>query len=189
MQEKLDPTALTSFTAEHFADPTNKVLVSPVDYTFNLTEADKQRIASICNQEAIYNFLFRKRLKGEPYQISSAEGFIEWARKGWENSEYFVFLTRNSAGEIVGAIDLKSNKTVDPEVGYWMDVNVPGYMSNIVAGLMKKAKKAGAVSLIAYTKPENEKSKRVLLRAGFEYAGRVDHADADGEVHDLFRHG
>jgi RimJ/RimL family protein N-acetyltransferase len=187
MSETLNSQKLSSFTAFHFSEPTKMVTVLPVNEDFTLTDEVKQQIVSICNQEAIYNFLFRKRLNGEPYQPSSAEGFITWAKQGWASGEYFVFISRDELGNIVGAIDIKSNKIVDPEIGYWMDKNAPGYMSNIVSGLVDRAKEAGAKTVIAYTKPENEKSKRVLLRAGFTYVGRVDHADTDGEIHDLFR--
>jgi RimJ/RimL family protein N-acetyltransferase len=173
------------FSAKHFQN-NDFVQVFPLDGTHAISADDILKIVEICNQSPIYNFLFAARLKGEPYTEKSANGIVEWARAGWNSGKYFVFLSRDSGGKILGAIDIKSDTIDGAEIGYWMDENSPGYMSNIVMGVAKYASEAGFYKLIAYTQPQNEKSQRVLLRAGFRHVGQVDHIDDDGDVHELF---
>ncbi|PIY18065.1 hypothetical protein COZ14_01225 [Candidatus Dojkabacteria bacterium CG_4_10_14_3_um_filter_Dojkabacteria_WS6_41_9] len=184
-KEHLNILKFTPFEAKHFQNGTS-VQVYPLDNDFKITDGDISRIVSICNQKPIYNFLFAKRLKGEPYMDNSATGFIEWARTGWETGKYFVFLARDNEGKIVGAVDIKSDNVDGAEVGYWMDENSPGYMSNTVRGLVEHSRDVGFKKLIAFTLPNNDKSQRVLLRAGFNHIGQEAHVDDDGTVHERF---
>lgn len=53
-----------------------------------------------------------------------------------------------------------------------MSCDYPGYMTNSLIKLSKKAQTAGFKELVAFTKPRNDKSKRLLLRVGFQYVGK-----------------
>ncbi len=176
---------LDSFPITHFKDPSLTAEVLRVDDTFEVTDSDIQRIVEVCNQKAIYELLFKERLEGNPYKEESARKFINWAKEGWSHETHFVFLIRNAQGEIIGAIDIKSPDIEAGEVGYWMDEKSPGYMTNALIGLTKVAQAAGYKKLIAFTKKINEPSKRVLLRAGFEYVGE-DEKEEPGVIHDRF---
>ena len=96
---------------------------------------------------------------------------MDGARLGWAQGQYFVFLSKDSEDHVVSAIDIKSDNLQDAEIGYWADKNKPGYVTNMLVGLVELAKHAGYKSLVAYTRKDNEKSQRVLLRAGFVEAG------------------
>ncbi len=183
--QNLNLSKFRMFEVNHYDLPL-QVEVSPVDENHVINKRDINKIVDICNQPAIYSFLFAKRLKNQPYREDSADGFIKWAKEGWRNGQYFVFLVKNQLNEIIGAIDIKSNNPNGAEIGYWMDQNFPGYMSNIVKGLVERAKEVGFKKLIAFTQPENARSQRVLIRAGFTHLGIEDHKDEDGEVHEKF---
>lgn len=137
------------------------------------SEKDINKIVEICNQEAVYDFLFRSRLEGRPYTSDDAKGFIKWMAEGWIEQKWFVFLVRNDRNEIIAAIDIKSNNLESAEIGYWADQNNSGTISNAVEKIIELAKKAGYKSLYATTKPENERSQKVLLRNVFARDGEM----------------
>jgi RimJ/RimL family protein N-acetyltransferase len=131
-------------------------------------------IIAICNQEDIYSLLFRDKLNGERYEEPNAQSFVAWANKGWQDGTYFVFIIKNQDDKVIGAIDIKSNNSDLAEIGYWASDNFPGFMTNAVSGLIEQAKNAGCHSFVAYTKLENNKSKGVLSRSGFDYVGQEE---------------
>lgn len=137
-------------------------------------EVDIEKIVSICNQEPVYGFLFREKLKGKEYQREQAESFIKWIVEGWQEQTHFAYLIRRDGGEIIGAVDIKSNYLERAEVGYWADGNYSGIMSNAVAKLVELAKAAGYKSLFATAKLDNQRSQNVLLRNGFVGEGEID---------------
>jgi len=144
-----------------------------VDSTLALTDEDVETIVTICNEDLVYNMLFRERLNGQPYSRQDAQGFLSWAREGWQSDEWFVFLIRNSRNRIIGAIDIKTKTADAAEIGYWVSSTSPGIMTNTVLQLCDIAKVAGYKSLFALTTLENEKSARVLLRANFVGEGQI----------------
>lgn len=131
---------------------------------------DDAVVARLCNETAIYNFLFRERLAGQPYPLEYARGFLEWADQGWR-SQYFVFLVRNAEGTPVACMDLKESNLERSEIGYWCSTSVSGLMTNAVALLAEVAGQVGFRSLTAVTLADNLRSQAVLRRTGFQEEG------------------
>ena len=167
-----------SFTTSNYSVQDGFVTVLPVNEK-DFTESDYKKIVKVCNQKEIYSLLFKERLGGKSYKLADAKGFVNWATKGWETKEYFVFIVRNQLNQIVGAIDIKSNNLDLAEVGYWMDKDSPGYMTNVLIGLACQAKDFGFKKLYGLTKINNDKSKRVLLRAKFLSTGKYVQNDCE----------
>src|SRR5688572_29002030 len=119
----------------HFPSGVEAFLLA-VDQNFAVSNQDIDVIAELCNQTAIYELLFKDKLEGKPYPREKAAGFIDWARKGWQDNSHFVFLLRDATGEISAAVDIKSPNLAEAEIGYWADANKPGYMTNIIAAVV-----------------------------------------------------
>lgn len=145
----------------------------PVDQSFTSTSEDINRIAEVCSQDLIYKRLFEERFNGEPYTKEKAVEFINWAKEGWENKKWFVFLIRNMRGEISACVDIKSDNLDKAEVGYWASQDSPGLVTNAVVTLCEIAKSAGYKSLFVLVIPNNHKSIAVAERAGFANKERV----------------
>ncbi len=154
-----------------------------LDPSVKMSDYDLDRIVDICNQSLVYDFLFRKRLKGKRYTKKDAEQFIDWAKNGWKNKTHFVFLIKNPQGIISTACDIKSPDLESAEVGYWSSSDYPGVTTNATKILCDIAKGAGYKSLFGLVKPENEKSKRVLLRSEFEFINKIE---KEGELYEKF---
>ena len=135
--------------------------------TFPNDKTTRDQIASICNQPLVYDTLFRDRLEGATYSETDADEFIEWAHSGWQSGSHFVFFATNESNRIIGAVDIKSADLAAAEIGYWADSNYPGNMTNAVAALIHAAVETGFSRFTAYVKHNNQKSIRVLERAGF----------------------
>ena len=129
-----------------------------------------EQIVHICNQPLIYQILFQARFNGKPYTQDDARQFLTWARQGWSESSHFVFLMMTENGDIAGAMDIKSADLEAAEIGYWASADHSGNTTNAVLALMRAASAAGFRRFIAYVRKSNEKSQRVLLRAGFSVA-------------------
>jgi len=168
----LDPTKLTKFCIENYFDSGKSATITPLDAKLYLNAIDIKSIISICNQADVYDTLFRTRLQNKAYLPKDAEGFISWANEGWKTGKYFVFIIRDQSNEIIGAIDIKSNDPDFGEIGYWVDENSPGYMTNAVIGLIEIAKSAGYKKLGAHVLLDNTASRRVLERANFKQTGK-----------------
>lgn len=132
---------------------------------------DDTVVARLCNETAIYDFLFRARLGGQPYPLEYARGFFDWADQGWWSSLYFVFLVRNGEGAPVACMDLKECNLERSEIGYWCSAAVSGLMTNAVALLVDVAGRVGFRNLTAVTLADNHRSQSVLLRTGFQEDG------------------
>lgn len=145
-------------------------------------EADIEKIAAVCNQKSVYDILFRDKFGGKEYDREKAVGFLNWAASGWKTQKYFVFLVRNSGGEIIGAVDIKSDDLEGGEIGYWADENNPGVMTNAVSRLAELAKNAGYKKLFALVLKENTKSQNVLGRNGFVWTGSVQKPEGERQV-------
>jgi RimJ/RimL family protein N-acetyltransferase len=130
-------------------------------------------IAKVCNEELIYNRLFRKACDNQEYPIEKAVGFIDWAKAGFENSSHFVFLLVSAENNPVGAIDIKGNDLESSEIGYWLSNHHSGLMTNAVIELTRQAKLNGFKSLFGMCEIDNMKSQAVLNRAGFENQGQI----------------
>ncbi len=118
----------------------------------------------------MYDLLFAERFQGRAYTPEDAAGFLRWGAAGWLAGTHFLFLITTAAGKIVGAADIKSPDLARAEVGYWMNAEHPGVMTNAVMKLCQIAQQAGYQSLVALTKAHNLKSAAVLECAGFTYA-------------------
>lgn len=124
-------------------------------------------LVRICNEPAIYDFLFRERLKGATYTAEDARGFLAWGSKGWAEKAYFVFIVRDEHGHIAAATDIRANTLVESEVGYWASSKHSGIMTPTLNALTKVALRAGYAALMAYVRLDNDRSRQVLLTNGF----------------------
>lgn len=135
----------------------------------NIDNKDYEQIRRICNEDAVYNYLFKEKLEGKPYPLEKAIGFIDWAKKGWEDNTHFVFIVRNPEGKIVAAVDTKTNNRDGAEIGYWASAEYPGVMTNAVLAMIELDKQAGFKSVWARVRKGNERSCGVQERAGLKY--------------------
>jgi RimJ/RimL family protein N-acetyltransferase len=124
------------------------------------------RIASICNEPEVYDWLFREALAGKPYPEEKARQWTEWTRAGWTANSHFAFAVIDEARDIAAACDIKSSDEV-AEIGYWAGRRHRGVMTNAVKAVCMAAAKAGFKGLFAHTKKGNTRSEAVLGRAGF----------------------
>jgi len=131
-------------------------------------------ISRVCNEEKIYNLLFKKMLKGEAYTRSDAEGFLNWARTGWEAQEHFVFFILDEMKSPVGCLDIKSNDKNNAEVGYWLGHESSGIMTSALEALCSYAKDNGYLNLYADCLKSNISSQNVLLRCSFAKSTQID---------------
>ncbi len=142
-------------------------VLQALDESATVTPQDEATIVTICNEPLIYHRLFRKVLGGQPYSLAKAQGFVHWAQQGWRDRSWFVFLLRDSTGQIIAAIDIKSADTDGAEIGYWASASRPGIMTNAVLQLCEVAREAGYRRLFALIVPDNAQSLGVVGRAGF----------------------
>lgn len=159
---------LTNLTVKNFYDNKKEASITPL-HIDNISEQDLKRIVELCNQKAIYDFLFKSKLKGKAYEIKNAKGFVKWASSAWDDQTSFPFIIRTADSQIIGAIDIKSNNKEYAEVGYWMDTNSKGYMTNALVELTGFAMRKGFKKLFADALPNNVASQGVLTRAQFTY--------------------
>jgi len=132
------------------------------------------QIAEICQQELVYDELFRERLKGQPYSKTDAKDFLDWGNNNWKRNSQFLFFITDREQNILAACDIKANTPELSEVGYWASVNSPGVMSNGVMALCETAKAAGFVSLVLFAKTNNYLSQGVAERSGFEFVEVIE---------------
>jgi RimJ/RimL family protein N-acetyltransferase len=129
-------------------------------------DATVARIVSICNEPAVYEWLFRGPLEGRPYEEAKAREWLRWAKDGWTSGTHFVFAVLDDQQCIVAACAIKGN-TPSAEVGYWASQWHRGVMTNALLKISALAAGAGFRELFAKTKKGNSKSQGVLRRAGF----------------------
>jgi RimJ/RimL family protein N-acetyltransferase len=134
----------------------------------------RSRVTSICNQSTVYRNLFQERLKRARYTLSDADDFLAWANAGWKRSTHFVFFIIDDQFGIVGAIDIKSAELDNAEIGYWADSNHPGNITNAVLAMIDSAIETGFIRFTAFVRHDNDKSSRVLERAGFNLSNKVE---------------
>lgn len=144
-------------------------LVEPV-LNAEMQDNDFDDIAQNCNQQEIYSELFEDMLEGKPYTKENAKGFINWAKDGWNNNEFYIFLIRDEAKKIVGCIDIKQNNKIESEIGFWLNKNHSGVMSNVVFEIINFGRLNGFQKFYADARVGNEKSYNVLTRTGFKYS-------------------
>jgi RimJ/RimL family protein N-acetyltransferase len=138
-----------------------------MDESVPVTDEDVEALVTTCNEPLIYHRLFQKKLQGRPYSRADAERFFAWAHQGWKRRTWFVFLIRDPHHKLIGAMDIKSSHIPGAEIGYWASATSSGIMTNALLQLSGLAKEAGYQRLLALIAPENEKSMRVVMRAGF----------------------
>ncbi|GLV54950.1 hypothetical protein KDH_17970 [Dictyobacter sp. S3.2.2.5] len=169
-------------TANFFAPFRRIVLHFPDNQPYGLRSIDdsfpnppelQQEIIAICNEPLLYNRLFRERLQGQPYNVENARYFFSWARDGWRNHGWFVFLILDPLDHVAAAIDIKSNNADEAEIGYWASSKSRGIMTNAVIALCESARSAGFRRLYAMVEPDNTQSIGVVTRAGFAAAGNA----------------
>ena len=146
-------------------------LLRSLDEYLDISNKDMERIASICNEEQIYRFLFKDRLGGREYTVTDAENFISWAKDCWKKQQSFFFLMQDTQGAIVACLDISSSDFSGSPIGYWVTSNVRGIMTNSVLKLCELAGRIGYKKLFALVEPGNGRSAGVLMRAGFSHKG------------------
>ena len=124
-------------------------------------------VVGICNEPAVYEWLFRSLLGGRPYEARDAEGWFRWIAEGWAEGSHFCFLVVDEAGSICAACDIKSNAADGAEMGFWCSAGHSGIMTNAVRSILRAAREAGFRSLMACALRENGRSKALLSRVGF----------------------
>lgn len=129
--------------------------------------SNQQRIAAICNEPEVYEWLFRDLFEGRPYEEAKAREWLRWSREGWSSGTHFVFAVIDDEQRIAAACDIKSAEPV-AEIGYWASQKHRGVMTNAVKAMCALAREAGFRRLFARTKEKNVRSQAVLVRAGFE---------------------
>lgn len=131
------------------------------------TEERLAEIVQICNEPAVYRWLFSRVLVNQPYTKDKAMEWLQWSEDGWRANTHFCFITLDSKGSIVAACDIKSADVHGAEVGYWASSSHPGIMTNTVEAVIREAAKSGFRSLIARAQHANIRSKSVMTRVGF----------------------
>ncbi len=170
-------------TISHF--PTGEACeLFSVDEFYNPTGKDLERVAQVCRHKIIYDRLFKERFKGEPYTKEKAKEFIDWGKEGWAKRRWFLFLVRNLRGQISCSVDIKSADLEGAKIGYWASDDSPGIVTSAVIQVCKIARKAGYKRLVALIASDNERSARVVGRAGFINAGVVEE---EGKKHLRFQ--
>jgi RimJ/RimL family protein N-acetyltransferase len=163
-----------------FSADLNVTLEHPLNgRTYNLLRADRLQatpelladVVAACNEPLIYDWLFRERFKGQPYAEADARSFFAWQKSGWQDNAFFVFLLLSPEGQVVGALDIKSADPEAAEVGYWLSAQHRGLMNTALERLEDLARGAGFRSLYARVRPDNQRSRAVLRRAGWNEAG------------------
>lgn len=142
----------------------------PLDRKENISDADIKQITSICQRPKIFNLLFAElpAFKGRGYERKDAVHWVnDMGRKGWDNFSNFVYIVRDSQGQIVAGLDIKTPNLENAEVGYWADENHPGWMTNAVISLVEIARSTGFHKLFGLVRKTNSASMRVLKRAEF----------------------
>jgi RimJ/RimL family protein N-acetyltransferase len=117
-----------------------------------------------------------------PWAESAAEHADRWEREGFG---YWVFYD-GQTGAAVGRGGLGSSE-FGVEVGWAVgpDQRGRGYATEIGAAAIGVAfDLMGLTSVVAYTEPDNDASRRVMDKLGFEYEREVEHA---GLPHVLYR--
>ena len=71
------------------------------------TDEFLESIVAVCNEEKIYNWLFRARLQGKAYPKSDAQWFHQWGSDGWNHNTHFLFIVVDRHGKAVGHAILK----------------------------------------------------------------------------------
>ena len=151
-----------------------KCLLVSTENAIKFSRIDIEKIIDICNQKPVYEMLFRNKLEGKAYGEEQAKNFLSWIVGGWREQKFFVFFVRSSEGNIIGAVDIKSNDLSRAEIGYWADENHAGIMSNAVTKLIEIARNAGYKILFATARLDNKRSQNVLLRNNFLVVGEIE---------------
>jgi RimJ/RimL family protein N-acetyltransferase len=132
-----------------------------------VTQERLEQIARVCNEPAVYEWLFKDRLKGKEYTPSDSALFMAWCCRRWQESGPYAFFVVKDGGEIAACCDIKSNEAEGAEVGYWASERHRGVMTNSVVQLCALARETGYQWLSARTRKGNLRSARVLQRVGF----------------------
>jgi RimJ/RimL family protein N-acetyltransferase len=155
-----------SRTIERYPSGESCTLLS-VDQTYAQTDQDQKNIAKLFNQPSIYKLFLAETWKGREFSAEDARTFIGNAQKNWISKKSFIFLVRNPENDIVAVLTIKSPNLDSAEIGFWASENYPGIMTNALIELCDIAQRAGYKQLFGKTMADNEKSLRVLNRAGF----------------------
>lgn len=148
--------------------------LTPVDGRLEAGPERLAQVVAICNQPAVYELLFAERLGGAPYGPEMAERFFAWGRRGWAEQTHYLFLLLSPAGEVAGAIDIKSADRDSAETGYWLHSGHSGVMTNALVALTELARDAGYRELHAFVRLDNPRSAGVLTRAGFTLMNELE---------------
>ena len=126
-----------------------------------------QSVVAVCNEQKVYDWLFRQRLKGAPYPREDAEWFQAWGSRGWQEHTHFLFIVMDQNGRAAAACDIKSADVAGAEIGYWASAKHRGIMTNAVTAMTAAGLEAGYQRLYGRVRIGNDASAAVLKRAGF----------------------
>lgn len=133
-----------------------------------MTEVFLDSIVSVCNEQHIYDWLFKARLQGKAYPQSDAVWFHQWGSDGWVNNTHFLFIVTDQNGRAVAAADIKTADVDAAEIGYWSSIHHRGVMTNAIDIMVDAGLKAGFQCLYAKVRPGNDASEAVLQRLNFQ---------------------
>lgn len=147
---------------------------------FEPSEARAEELVRRCNEPAVYDALFRRRLEGRAYGRRDAVSFLAWARRQWAAGRHFVFFSVSPGDELAGTVDIKAPppraRLAEPplrpsdlpaEVGFWASAEHRGTGSAAMEALCGVAERAGYHALVAQAASDNERSFAALERCGF----------------------
>lgn len=147
------------------------------------TAAATEQMVAICNEPAVYAWLFRELFAGQPYDEAAARSFFERASEGWRTNQMFVFLLFTSNGKLAAAIDIKSSDLDEAEIGYWASEKHRGCMTNLAQELLALAGRAGFRKLFGRVRKQNAKSAGVLERSGFTLDRKASERDETNQIY------
>lgn len=124
-------------------------------------------VVRICNEQKVYDWLFRDKLLGKPYPRAMAENFKKWGNDGWKSNTHFLFIVLSEQGDLAAACDIKTSNLAEAEIGYWASSRHCGVITNAIKAMVGAGFKAGYECFFARVKQDNSDSAAVLVRAGF----------------------
>src|SRR4051812_26131710 len=63
------------------------------------------QVTRICNEPLVYDFLFRRGLRGAPYPPEKAREFLDQETRGWREQRHFVFFIVLPDGGVAGNVE------------------------------------------------------------------------------------
>ncbi len=94
--------------------------------------------------------------------------------KLWAEREELRFFIRNAHNQIVGMVGIDVEKNDTGELWYFKISSSPSFMLEAATEVLKMLKQESIKSLVTNVKPDNDRSKEILKRIGFNETGNVE---------------